>query len=741
MKQKRLIYSTLALVGVPAALAAAPASFAAEPANQVTTASASALGAPSIGALAGATDNRALIAEERQQTEALLQRLAEYEQRVATERATSAPMYVAASNNEALSARLSEALEAKRQLQSQQERFISEILRLKGKLRELEGATPEAQHESFEKREAALLEELSKERKYAEKLKRQVEDQKAAFQEQLRDLHRSKGAAAELETERQRGHKLHEQIRTLEAELEKAGASAVKEKELRSALVKTRQAAERLELELQYKKQIEQDNEHLRAELQKVKQELASVSSRMHQKDSQEKTLQANAVEQKGRIATLEKDRQALELELAGQQTKLAAVRGELDTSIKKNEASAARIATLENELAEKKKVIAATTGFGTETRKLHEQIERLERELAAEHERRQTVLAQKQTSEEALEKHRIALRHLKDKLDAQDKTLSEKDEELVALKRQLSKTIEEARVLQLSFDEKQAAIAGIPEIEQQLSGVREELAKATAETQACQTDLEASQASVGKLQQVERELLAAKNELLMKETELKLLSNVSKVGRAERAKLVADLRKNLPAQGGAMESSGPSLHARLAGPAAAVGAIAAVPVANAAPLADVVILEVTGSKVNLRSGPGEEHSPIMQVQEGTRLTVEDREGDWYRVFTPTGARAFVREDVVKVIDNGTAVQTVNSGPRLAPALAAAVQQSAPGVADEARAPQQPAARAAKADRDLVPFGRVKLAGNKEHDIETAAIERLKASFQERLKSDPRQAE
>ena len=53
--------------------------------------------------------------------------------------------------------------------------------------------------------------------------------------------------------------------------------------------------------------------------------------------------------------------------------------------------------------------------------------------------------------------------------------------------------------------------------------------------------------------------------------------------------------------------------------------------------------------KAFLRAGPGEEHSPLMEVQGGTRLTVEARVGEWYRVISPTGTRAFIRGDVVQI--------------------------------------------------------------------------------------------
>ncbi|MCO6432489.1 MAG: SH3 domain-containing protein [Deltaproteobacteria bacterium] len=64
-------------------------------------------------------------------------------------------------------------------------------------------------------------------------------------------------------------------------------------------------------------------------------------------------------------------------------------------------------------------------------------------------------------------------------------------------------------------------------------------------------------------------------------------------------------------------------------------------------PPSDAQIATVIADKVHLRTGPGKENSPLMAVTKGTRLTVETRSGDWYRVMAPTGRRAWVSADVV----------------------------------------------------------------------------------------------
>jgi hypothetical protein len=65
----------------------------------------------------------------------------------------------------------------------------------------------------------------------------------------------------------------------------------------------------------------------------------------------------------------------------------------------------------------------------------------------------------------------------------------------------------------------------------------------------------------------------------------------------------------------------------------------------------DVAIVEVIAGKVNLRSGPGPEHAPVMHVQRGSRLTVEAKEGEYYRVLSPTGTRAYISAEFVTPVE------------------------------------------------------------------------------------------
>lgn len=75
----------------------------------------------------------------------------------------------------------------------------------------------------------------------------------------------------------------------------------------------------------------------------------------------------------------------------------------------------------------------------------------------------------------------------------------------------------------------------------------------------------------------------------------------------------------------------------------------------------DMPIATVVSEKAQLRTGPGKDNSPLMTVAQGTRLAIETRNGDWYRVIAPTGARAWISSDV---IDFGPGAQSPESAAR-----------------------------------------------------------------------------
>jgi hypothetical protein len=563
--------------------------------------------------VANAGDQAALsnaATEEANQTKALLAKLARY-----NEAELSDPAIAELEN------KLQQALESKRQLQAQQESFVSEILRLKQKIRETAVQTPEAADEAFAKREKDLLEQLRQERELAEKFRRSSGDSEEQTRELQRTESKSKRFAAELSVLQHDLNKKNEKLAESNARITELEQGNVKSSEVRDSLIKARQAAQRFEVQLERMKQIESDNEFLRSELSKAKQTLAVY--------------------------------------------------------------------------AEKNAVVAKVNQKLSDAR--------------TEQEKLQSSLTEREAK---LEKYERTLGEVARMNNAHEAIVAEKDEELLSLKRQLSKVIEETRVCSLTVDETNQEIAEIPAIRSKLEETVARLSASEAGMKECLGSLEASKDLIAKRGKIEKELITAKNELLLKDTEVELLTKSAAGTPADVKRMLTELR----ASRGALQERSQEESGR--GRLAATETVART-VSNTAPLADVVLLEVIGPKVNLRSGPGEEHSPIMQVQEGTRLTVEDRTGDWYRVFTPTGARAFIRDDLVKVIDNGrSAAPQVVSAP------------SAP------RGPQQPVARA---DHELVPFGKVKIAGRtpEPRDAEARALEQLRAGFNSR--SQPNQ--
>jgi hypothetical protein len=155
----------------------------------------------------------------------------------------------------------------------------------------------------------------------------------------------------------------------------------------------------------------------------------------------------------------------------------------------------------------------------------------------------------------------------------------------------------------------------------------------ANAETKR---QLEASQRRASALS---RELEETRNRLIIAETEVERLSNVL----AERNK--ASLAKYSPNQ--ARTSAGSA-------PAASRVVTLPLPRPQQEKMADdMLIATVVVDKVNLRTGPGKDNSPLMTVSKGTRLAIETRNGEWYRVVSPTGARAWVSSEGLAFGPNG----------------------------------------------------------------------------------------
>ena len=144
-----------------------------------------------------------------------------------------------------------------------------------------------------------------------------------------------------------------------------------------------------------------------------------------------------------------------------------------------------------------------------------------------------------------------------------------------------------------------------------------------------------------GKLSQANRtiadlrqQLDDAKRRLLVAETEVERLSNVL---TARNRSALSTFGGNPPALAPAVTES----RARLSAPPATVRP------EPPQPASDVPVAQVIVSKAYLRSGPSKDSAPLMSVAKGARLVVETRRGEWYRVITPQGTRAWVNTEVI----------------------------------------------------------------------------------------------
>lgn len=131
-------------------------------------------------------------------------------------------------------------------------------------------------------------------------------------------------------------------------------------------------------------------------------------------------------------------------------------------------------------------------------------------------------------------------------------------------------------------------------------------------------------------VQEVSKQLETAKNRLMLAESEVERLAGSIEVRNRSAA----------------MKFGGTATNA--VAPAQSLGVVApAVQRTQSKASDDTPVATVVAEKANLRTGPGADNSPLMSVTRGTRLVVETKQGDWYRVVSPTGTRAWVSSDVV----------------------------------------------------------------------------------------------
>jgi len=169
------------------------------------------------------------------------------------------------------------------------------------------------------------------------------------------------------------------------------------------------------------------------------------------------------------------------------------------------------------------------------------------------------------------------------------------------------------------------------------------ESAKLARENAHLREENAALHARVSKL---EEQIRDNQNQLSIAETEINRLSS------AADAKTRASLgRYNVPAPPAAQ-------------PVPPVAPPAAIPVKAKAPAEvrppqpdiEMEIATITAEKAELRAGPGKNNSAIMSLRKGSRLAVEARQGEWYRVFAPNGQRAWIHASLVAFGDGASSL-------------------------------------------------------------------------------------
>lgn len=211
-------------------------------------------------------------------------------------------------------------------------------------------------------------------------------------------------------------------------------------------------------------------------------------------------------------------------------------------------------------------------------------------------------------------------------------------------LRDQLAKTIQALESQQAASKQQQQLITSLTTQTKQLTDVRD----------ACQIDLVTERTKTTRTAKLEQDLLDSRNELMLCKTELSSVSTDAAV-RLE----AAVVRQSTPAR---QQPTAPE-NTNAAG-RTAVQAVAPV----AMQPTSAMIIEVLSDKANLRNGPGAQQGILMDVPKGVRLTVEEKRGGWYRVLAPTGERAYIDENVVRI---------VSGAPVAAPVVAAATVPAA----------------------------------------------------------------
>jgi uncharacterized protein YraI len=99
-------------------------------------------------------------------------------------------------------------------------------------------------------------------------------------------------------------------------------------------------------------------------------------------------------------------------------------------------------------------------------------------------------------------------------------------------------------------------------------------------------------------------------------------------------------------------------------------------------------------SHINLRSGPGISHPPVMILKNGEAVHVETLEGSWYRVSLPQGQKGYIYREFLEFPNGepGTAAEGVLGQPVVEPSQAETSPETVPVFSQVAKVKSPPEA-------------------------------------------------
>ena len=203
---------------------------------------------------------------------------------------------------------------------------------------------------------------------------------------------------------------------------------------------------------------------------------------------------------------------------------------------------------------------------------------------------------------------------------------------ELLSAKKTIENLSNQTLALQKTISDLQNRL-GILNTELVKARANPELSKRTEEKIECENKLNMANSELSRIPILEQRIVQLNNELALMQTEVALV----------RGKKYAFRTRNTNITDKSPNSS----------------VAPAIPPSNRVPpptlsTSDVDTAVVKVDKVNLRSGPGMESAVVMEVSKGNTFVIEKREGEWYRVVTPVGTRAYLRADTIDVISAGS---------------------------------------------------------------------------------------